>query len=87
MGYDAYQLAMALFSSRGNTMEEFVGATGRLYLGGDGRVHRRLAWARFERGSPVPLRDQLPDDSQPETIDPQPSFDDGAEWQDPTAEL
>lgn len=87
MGYDAYQLAMALFSSRGNSMEEFIGASGRLYLGGDGRVHRRLAWARFERGRPVPLQDQLTDELEPEAIDPQPAYGTGAEWQDPTAEL
>jgi outer membrane PBP1 activator LpoA protein len=86
MGYDAYQLAMSLFASSGSSMEEFIGATGRLYLAGDGRVHRRLAWARFERGMPIALRDDRPDDLQPESIDPQPSFDAAPEWQDPTAE-
>ncbi|MDH4047770.1 MAG: penicillin-binding protein activator [Gammaproteobacteria bacterium] len=85
MGYDAYQLVMALAASRGNAMEEFVGATGRLYLGADRKVHRKLAWARFERGRPVALRG---DDAlllPPEAIDPQPSFDAAPEWPDPTS--
>jgi hypothetical protein len=90
MGYDAYQLVMALFGNRGASMEEFAGATGRLYLSPDGRVHRKLAWARFERGRPVALLDDqstlLPD----EAIDPEPEFEDAPsfeeapEWSDPT---
>jgi outer membrane PBP1 activator LpoA protein len=55
MGYDAYHLAGLLFTSRGTSMREFDGATGRLYLDADGRVHRYLAWAQFERGKPVAL--------------------------------
>ncbi|MEX2496713.1 MAG: penicillin-binding protein activator [Woeseia sp.] len=58
MGYDAYQLVAELFSARGGSMPELTGATGRLYLDGDGRVHRRLAWARFVGGRPVPLPEQ-----------------------------
>ena len=38
-------------------MPEIDGATGQLYLDGDGRVHRRLAWAEFQRGEPVALPD------------------------------
>jgi hypothetical protein len=38
-------------------MPEFTGATGRLYLGEDGRIHRRLAWAQFERGRLVAIPD------------------------------
>jgi hypothetical protein len=37
-------------------MQEFEGATGRLFLDTDGRVHRRLAWAQFVGGEPVALR-------------------------------
>jgi outer membrane PBP1 activator LpoA protein len=55
MGYDAYHLVGELFIARETGMEEIVGATGKLFLTSDGRVHRRLAWARFERGEPVPL--------------------------------
>jgi hypothetical protein len=36
-------------------LDEIVGATGRLYLDLDGRIHRKLAWAQFERGEPVAL--------------------------------
>jgi outer membrane PBP1 activator LpoA protein len=55
MGYDAYHLVGELFNTRETPMEEIVGATGRLFLTPDGRVHRKLAWARFERGEPVAL--------------------------------
>jgi hypothetical protein len=36
-------------------MAEFSGATGRLYLDEDGRIHRRLAWAQFVRGELVAI--------------------------------
>lgn len=55
MGYDAYHLVAPLFAARGGTMAEFDGATGRLFLDADGRVHRELAWAQFRHGEPVPL--------------------------------
>jgi len=55
MGYDAYHLVAPLFAARNGTMAEIDGATGRLYLDSDGRVHRRLAWAQFRRGQPEPL--------------------------------
>ena len=55
MGYDAYQLIAALFSAQLGDMLELDGATGQLYLDPDGRVHRRLAWAQFQRGEPVPM--------------------------------
>lgn len=55
MGYDAYHLVAKLFGSRTGPMDEIDGATGRLYLAADGRVHRRLAWAQFQRGEPVAL--------------------------------
>ncbi|MGH8165819.1 MAG: penicillin-binding protein activator, partial [Woeseiaceae bacterium] len=57
MGYDAYHLVAELFSARTEPMREFVGATGRLYLDDDGRIHRRLAWAQFVSGEPVAIPD------------------------------
>lgn len=57
MGYDAYQLIAALYTARTGSMPELDGATGKLYLDADGRVRRRLAWAQFQRGEPLPLPD------------------------------
>jgi outer membrane PBP1 activator LpoA protein len=57
MGYDAYYLVGSLFASRGGFMDEIDGATGELFLADDGRVHRRMAWAQFQRGVPVSLPD------------------------------
>jgi uncharacterized protein len=57
MGYDAYHLIAALFEAHSESMPEIDGATGRLYLDQDGRVHRRLAWAQFQGGEPVALPD------------------------------
>ncbi len=57
MGYDAYNLIASLYAARGGVMEEIDGATGRLYLDAGGRVHRRLAWAQFQRGEVVALPD------------------------------
>jgi hypothetical protein len=39
-------------------MNELDGATGTLFLDANGRVHRRLAWAQFQRGEVVALPDQ-----------------------------
>ena len=55
MGFDAYQLAPLLYDRSIGDIPELDGATGRLYLDATGRVHRRLAWARFSRGKPLPL--------------------------------
>jgi len=55
MGYDAYHLVGGLHAANETPMGEIIGATGRLYLDVDGRVHRKLAWARFDQGRPVPL--------------------------------
>jgi hypothetical protein len=57
MGYDAYNLISGLFAARYGSMQEIDGATGMLYLDNDGRVRRRLAWAQFQRGEPVPMPD------------------------------
>lgn len=61
LGYDAYNLVAALFASRFDDMAEIDGATGVLYLDADGRVHRQLAWARFQGGEPVAMPDNTPD--------------------------
>jgi len=68
MGYDAYHLVAPLFAARNGTMAEIDGATGRLYLDADGRVHRRLAWAQFRRGQPEPL--PAPDAAAPALREP-----------------
>lgn len=60
MGYDAYQLVAELHAAGSGPMPELSGATGRLYLDADGRVHRRLAWARFVGGKPVALETDRP---------------------------
>ena len=41
-------------------MQEIDGATGTLFLGDDGRIHRRLAWAQFQGGEAVALPDIEP---------------------------
>ncbi len=80
MGYDAYQLIGELYGARTGPMNEIDGATGKLYLDDDGRVHRRLAWAQFVRGQPVavpdaPGRDSLMRESGTENPGP------AEEWQ------
>ncbi len=55
MGYDAYNLIASLYAYRGGEMTELNGATGELFLDQKGRVHRRLAWAQFQRGEAVAL--------------------------------
>ena len=39
-------------------MDELDGATGTLFLDANGRIHRRLAWAQFQRGEAVALPGQ-----------------------------
>ena len=55
MGYDAYNLIASLYAARGGVMNEVDGASGTLFLDVNGRVHRRLAWAQFQRGEVVAL--------------------------------
>jgi outer membrane PBP1 activator LpoA protein len=55
MGYDAYNLIANLYAARGAAMEEIDGATGTLFLDQTGKVHRRLAWAQFQRGEAIAL--------------------------------
>jgi len=55
MGYDAYNLIASLFASRGGQIADLDGATGELFLDQHGRIHRRLAWAQFQRGEAIAL--------------------------------
>ena len=60
MGYDAYHLVGALFAARIGDTLDMDGATGRLFVDAEGRVHRRPAWAQFQGGRPVALADATP---------------------------
>ncbi|MFQ3788278.1 penicillin-binding protein activator [Halomonas sp. A29] len=55
MGVDAYELARRLPQFQLLPESEMSGATGLLVSGRDGRIERRLPWARFERGVPRPI--------------------------------
>jgi len=92
MGYDAYQLIAALYSANLGNMIELDGATGQLYLDTDGRIHRRLAWAQFQRGEPVPMPQlEIPVgpfqdiSDNPEMLPPENADDDS--WTEQTTEL
>ncbi len=80
MGYDAYHLVAKLFGSRTGPMDEIDGATGRLYLTADGRVHRRLSWAQFQRGEPVALPAISEFDIALQEIDSEPEDNSEREW-------
>jgi outer membrane PBP1 activator LpoA protein len=90
MGYDAYHLVAPLFAARSGTMAEIDGATGRLYLDSNGRIHRKMAWAEFQGGEPIPLPDpdalavpirEIGEDGEIEVDD------DALPWYEPTQEL
>ncbi|MBB3191615.1 penicillin-binding protein activator [Halomonas cerina] len=55
MGVDAYELARRLPQFLAIPDSEFFGATGTLTIAEDGRIHRRLPWARFADGIPQPV--------------------------------
>jgi len=58
MGYDSFQIAARMTGPGG--LPEIDGVTGRLYLASDGRIHRKLMWARIVRGQPVALEPPEP---------------------------
>lgn len=58
MGYDSYNLIASLFAGNGGESLDLDGATGRLFLDQEGRVHRRLPWAQFQQGEAIALPDQ-----------------------------
>jgi outer membrane PBP1 activator LpoA protein len=53
-GADAYALVSRIGRLRAQPSAGYQGATGRLSVGTDNRVRRRLTWARFQDGRPVP---------------------------------
>jgi hypothetical protein len=92
MGYDAYHLVAPLFAARNGAMPEIDGATGVLFLDANGRVHRRLAWAEFRRGEPVPLPEPGDPGSPLQTTGEDDAVlsedpDEGQTWYEETREL
>ncbi len=92
MGYDAYNLIGSLYAHRGGPMEEIDGATGKLFLDQYGRVHRKLAWAQFQRGEAVALPDtEIPggpiQDISEDGEAQDPSAADEAPWDPRTQEM
>ncbi len=92
MGYDAYQLIAALYAARTGPVLEIDGATGKLYLDDEGRVHRKLAWAQFQRGEAVALPDLEPAGGPIQDLSDQaemlmPDAADEEAWPEPTREL
>ncbi|MEE4185833.1 MAG: penicillin-binding protein activator [Gammaproteobacteria bacterium] len=57
LGYDAYHLSAALQGRTHSAEIELDGLTGKLYVDANGVLHRRLKWARIERGVPATLPD------------------------------
>lgn len=55
LGVDAYRVIGELNGLRRNRAEYYSGETGDLYLDVANRLQRRLSWAKFERGIPLPL--------------------------------
>ena len=60
-GADAYRLATSLHRITRDRSSFIAGHTGRLSVTPDHRIARRLAWARFEGGLPVPDSADLSD--------------------------
>ena len=55
LGIDAWHLIPYIDQSGSNDREAYQGVTGELTLDSRQRIHRRLRWARFQNGLPVPL--------------------------------
>ncbi|MEJ2299772.1 MAG: penicillin-binding protein activator, partial [Woeseiaceae bacterium] len=92
MGYDAYNLVASLYSAGGGTMAELDGASGRLFLAPDGRIHRHLAWAQFQDGEAVALPEIASSDGPIEDISDDgefmaPGATDEAPWNEDAVEL
>ncbi len=52
LGVDAYNVIPVLASLQSQPYERFAGETGMLMMDENGRLHRQLLWALFERGIP-----------------------------------
>lgn len=83
MGYDAYQLIGEISAAQTGPVRQISGATGRLYVDTDGRVHRRLAWAKFVRGKPVALPDEQQRIVQPDEQDDDAAAIPADQWPEP----
>ena len=57
MGYDSYHLTAALNSSKSARSINLQGMSGSLHMTGDRQIHRRMIWAKMERGRPRTLPD------------------------------
>ena len=66
-GADAYRLATGLRRIAGDRLASFDGHTGRLSVGANHRIVRRLAWACFAGGIPTPC---TPDGASVESPEP-----------------
>lgn len=53
-GADAYRLAIGLRRIAGDRLASIAGHSGRLSVGANHRISRRLAWAKFVDGTPAP---------------------------------
>jgi len=76
LGFDAYRLIPMLNSGTAWQTEYLQGMTGTLYVDNNGRVLRRLAWARIQRGRPE-LMEPAPISSGPVAY---PSSDGVSAW-------
>ncbi len=83
MGYDAYHLVAKLYGSRTGPIDEMDGATGRLYLDADSRIHRRLSWAQFQRGEPVALPATSEFEIVLQELRGDPEYNSEQQWQEP----
>ncbi len=52
LGFDSYRLIPVLNSGPSGHSEDLQGMTGTLYIDERGKIFRRLAWARIQRGQP-----------------------------------
>ena len=84
MGYDAYNLVGELFNASEYGIAEMIGASGTLFMTTDGRIHRKLAWAQFERGVPVAMPERFEFEDMYEELDPDAIDAESMEWPDPS---
>jgi outer membrane PBP1 activator LpoA protein len=78
LGYDAFHLTAQLNSSEQVQRVIMPGMTGEVWLDTDGRLHRRLAWAKIESGNPRTLVEEPRDVTEDsDIIVPPPAGDEG----------
>jgi len=54
LGIDAYDIIPSLSTMKNYRYERYHGQTGILHLGINNRIFRKMSWARFKKGVPVP---------------------------------